>query len=73
MKGESKMEYVYMVLTETEIYGAWTNPRDAIMWILDDEPSENLEDEMAKMLASDYPAIVKIPINPTGEPWCLSR
>ena len=70
---ESAPSHVYMALDETEIYGAWTNPRDVVMWILDDEPVDNLEDEMIKMLSSDYPAIVKVPVNPAGEPWCLSR
>ena len=70
---KTQMKYVYMVLTETEIYGAWTNPRDAVMWIFDDEPDENLEDAMIEMMASDYPILVKIPVNPTGEPWHLDR
>ena len=61
-------EYVYLVLTETTVYGAWTDPHDAVMWIFDDEPDENLQDAMIKMMSHDYPALIKIPVNPTGEP-----
>lgn len=74
-------EYVYMLLWETDMWGVWTNPRDAAKWLLEGEDEDERTihgetdvDKIAeKMLTSDYPALVKIPVNPTGEPWYMDR
>lgn len=69
----SNKEYVYVIVTETQVYGAWTDPYDAVTWIFDDEPpGDNLDVLLAKMLVSGCPRLVKMPVNPVGEPTSVS-
>jgi hypothetical protein len=77
-----------MIVDETDVWGVWTDPVEAVKWffkeelelnhgiIHDNSDNECTADEMAaKMLDphSDYPAIEEIEINPTSEPWTIDR
>lgn len=35
------MNYIYLVLEETDAWGAWTNPVDAVKWYFRDEYEKN--------------------------------
>lgn len=69
--------YIYMVIYETSMWGGWTNPHDAVRWLFecDDKSIEHLDldEEVERLLKSDYPALQRIPIDQDGEPWYWDR
>jgi len=80
-------KYVYVILNETDISGAWDDPREAVKSyfkhdMTNDERIEHrnsiytIDEMVEKMLdeMSDYPVLGKIAVNPSGDDvWKLDR
>ena len=69
------MEYVYLILDETDSYGVWDTPEKAAAWYWRYEIESGVctvEEMAAKMLdpCGDYPCLVKVQVNPaSGDVW----
>lgn len=74
------MDCVYLVLEETSIDGSWSDPEDAVRYyfrdsiddrgLLDYDGESLTVKEMAERMLgprSDYPVLVRMPINPKDE------
>lgn len=84
-KADSK--YIYLILEETGISGAWDDPRKAIKWyfesdFIDNDHIETMDhiytigEMITKMLdpRSNYPVLNKIAVNPSdGDVWIMDR
>ncbi len=80
------MKHVYLILEETDIYGAWSGPREAAKRYLgyrkepdpDIDAESLIQAEVTKELeelmdTTDYPVLCKVPVDPTTEMWTLDR
>jgi len=80
------MDYIYLVLEETDAWGAWTDPKNAAEWYYDRDlkDSDSIErggrfftvDEMVEHMLcdSDYPVLEKILVNPKGKNvWTMDK
>ncbi len=72
------MEYVYLILEETDSYGVWDTPEKAAAWYWSKEIESGVctvEEMTAKMLdpcgfACGYPCLAKVQVNPApGDVW----
>jgi len=80
-------KYVYVILNETDISGAWDDPREAVKWYFKSYLTDNdhietrgiiytIDEMVEKMLSlcSDYPVLNKIAVNPSdNDVWMLDR
>ncbi len=92
VKGENGMDYIYLIVHETSVDGAWTDPLEAVKCFFhrDIEESDDGKIELSVCSAerfspeelvermldplSDYPALVKVPIDPKdGCEWTMDR
>jgi len=75
--GSVMVEYVYLILEETDAYGAWDTPEKAVAWYLRYEIESGecectVGEMVAKMLdpygfACGYPHLVKVKVNPAPD------
>lgn len=79
-------KYIYMILDETDAWGLWTNPQDAVKWYFEDDTDKDglikfrnkkctvasITEQMLDQ-GSDYPVLEKIELDPTKNPWTLDR
>ncbi len=76
-------EYIYVILNETDMSGAWDDPRKAVKWYFKNDFIDNgyieyrngvytVDEMVEKMLdpGSDYPVLNKIVVNPDDNDVC---
>ena len=82
-------KYIYMLLEETDAWGVWTDPKDAVLNYFGEDIKEKggvqtiefrkkeytVQEMVERMLDpnSNYPVLAKIEVNPTKEPWTMDR
>lgn len=81
------LRYIYIILNETDVSGAWDDPREAVRYyfksyFIDNGRIETRTgvytiDEMVKKMLdprSDYPVLNKIAVNPDDDSvWTMDR